>query len=270
MAVQYDVIACINSLADGALVPNLSPGAPYIYGLVSRTLVTIGSPSASVTGIGTTGYYVVAYDPGTSVVDVVLLIDFGGTFALAGDRYQKMVFRTPVAGGLSAQATRDAMELAPTDIATPQIAGAVPRLNATLNTPETTKTALLPAVALNNAPAYSLPSTAPASWINNAAFDADVVTATDATIPAAATAALNAAITAAADPASVAGLAVTPMIDWNNVTNKPSIGTSTLSTADLTTLKSDLATSHGSGSWAATTPSITNVTSETTIISSES
>ena len=48
-------------------------------------------------------------------------------------------------GGLTQQQTRDAMELAPTSFAA-QVYGALPRLNATLNIPETAKTTYLPAI----------------------------------------------------------------------------------------------------------------------------
>ena len=95
MATQYEVIACINSINNGALVSSLTPAYPTVYLLSTGASVTnnSGQVAAQPVEIGSTGYYRVAYDPAANG-DAVLLIDFGGSLTLAGDRYQKVTFRS--------------------------------------------------------------------------------------------------------------------------------------------------------------------------------
>ena len=161
---QYEAFQLIDSMNNGALVTGGNPNKKAY--LLSDHATDMGA-YVTVNEIGTTGNYVISYDP-VAHGDAMVVLTFGspvGTSTLLGDLSITRTFKSPASAGLTAQATRDALELAPTGIATPQIAGAVPRLNATLNTPETTKTALaLPAVAAGAAGGLAVYNSQKAMW----------------------------------------------------------------------------------------------------------
>jgi len=97
---QYEVVACIDSTNNGALVTTASP---TVQAYLLATDAT--HAGATIAQVGSTGFYKVSYDP-VANGEAWVLVDFGnflagvGGTALAGDRYQKVMFKKdPVAQG---------------------------------------------------------------------------------------------------------------------------------------------------------------------------